>query len=93
MLTGARAECPEPGDINKWLLAPQCGFAVVHKEELFQDVRAELNGCSEIGHVFLVTDSEDAFKEMRTMLRKGSQSYMLYSSYLRNFGINTATTS
>ena len=93
MLTGAKAECPKPGRIGKWLIAPECGFAVLHNEELFIEFRNELKGRKEIEHVFLVTDSEDTFKEMRAGLRKGTRAHMLYSSYLRNFGINVRSAS
>lgn len=88
ILTGAKAKCPKPGHISKWLIAPECGFAVLHNEEFFLEFRDELWSRKEIEHVFLVTDSEDTFKEMRAGLRKGTRAYMLYSSYLRNFGIN-----
>ena len=93
MLAGAKSECPKPGRISKWLIAPECGFAVLHNEELFIEFRDELKGRKEIEHIFLVTDSEDTFKEMRAGLRKGLRSHMLYSSYLRNFGINIRPTS
>src|SRR5437762_2226954 len=89
MLAGAKAECPKAGRINDWLLAPECSFAVLHKEELFEDFNAELKGHPEIVHVFLVTDSEESFAEMRSGLRKSIQATMLYSSYLRNFSINS----
>ena len=89
MLTGSRGECPKPGRIDRWLIAANCGFAVLHKEALFEDFRTELTRVDSIDHVFLVTDSEEAFKEMRSGLGKGTQATMLYSSYLRNFGINT----
>ena len=89
MLAGAKAECPKAGRINDWLLAPECTFAVLHKEELFEDFNAELKGHPEIVRVFLVTDSEESFAEMRSGLRKSIQATMLYSSYLRNFSINS----
>ena len=89
MMAGAKAECPKAGRINDWLLAPECTFAVLHKEELFEDFNAELKGHPEIVHVFLVTDSEESFAEMRSGLRKSIQATMLYSSYLRNFSINS----
>jgi adenine-specific DNA-methyltransferase len=88
MLTGAKAECPKAGRIDKWLITQECGFAVLHNEELFLEFRAELKGMKGIRHIFLVTDSEDTFKEMRAGLRRGTRTHMLYSSYLRNFGIN-----
>ena len=89
MLAGGKAQCPRAGRINGWLLAAECSFAVLHNEELFEDFNAELKRHREIVHVFLVTDSEESFAEMRSSLRKGIQATMLYSSYLRNFSINS----
>jgi hypothetical protein len=39
--------------------------------------------------VWIVTDSEDAFAEMRSSLPPRLISSMLYRDYLRNFTINT----
>ena len=63
MLTGANAQCPKAGRINGWLLAPECGFAVLHNEERFKDFSDELKRYRQIVYVFLVTDSEESFAE------------------------------
>jgi hypothetical protein len=40
-------------------------------------------------HVWIVTDSKDAFAEMRSSLPSRLVTSMLYRDYLRNFQINT----
>ena len=90
MIAGSKAACPSPTRIGKWLISPDCGFAVLHKDTAFQDFLEEIKG-KPMAHVFLVTDSEDSFKEMRAQLPSGTETHMLYSSYLRNFRINTST--
>ena len=41
-------------------------------------------------HLFLITDSEDQFAEMRSALGRKYTCVQLYRSYLENFRINTA---
>jgi adenine-specific DNA-methyltransferase len=43
----------------------------------------------DVTHVWIVTDSEDAFAEMRSVLPGRISTSMLYRDYLRNFRINT----
>jgi adenine-specific DNA-methyltransferase len=93
MLAGSRGRCPISAKIARWLIAPECGLAVLHKEEFFDTFLDELDPLiPSINHVFLVTDSEDAFKEMRQSLPRAMVVTMLYSSYLRNFAINAGPT-
>jgi hypothetical protein len=42
-----------------------------------------------VTHVWLVTDSEEAYAEMRSALPARLAVSMLYRDYLRNFRINT----
>ena len=42
-----------------------------------------------IGHVFLVTDSEDAYAEMCESLTEDRVTHMLYRDYLRSFRISS----
>lgn len=45
-----------------------------------------------ITHVFLVTDSVEAFHEMRSQIGKSKRCVQLYKSYLDNFKINLEST-
>jgi adenine-specific DNA-methyltransferase len=64
-------------------------YAVLFQEESFRKFRKELDGRKDITHVWIVTDSEDAFAEMRSALPSRLATSMLYRDYLRNFRINT----
>jgi adenine-specific DNA-methyltransferase len=61
---------------------------VLIQEQHFAEFKRELKGRTDIGIVFLVTDSEEAFREMSADLPGRPQTKMLYKSYLDNFRIN-----
>lgn len=64
-------------------------YAVLLREERFTRFRKALEKRSDISRVWIVTDSEDAFAEMRGALPARIRTSMLYRDYLRNFIINT----
>lgn len=64
-------------------------FAVLFQEKSFRKLRKALEQRSDITHIWIVTDSEDAFAEMRSVLPGNIVTSMLYRDYLRNFRINT----
>lgn len=65
-------------------------YAVLFRESRFRKFKEALQGRPEITHVYLVTDSEEAYAEMRSALPSKITTSMLYRDYLRNFRINTA---
>lgn len=67
-------------------------YAVLFRESRFRQFREGLLRRPDITHVWLVTDSEDAYAEMRSALPGGLFVSMLYRDYLRNFRINTERT-
>jgi adenine-specific DNA-methyltransferase len=71
------------------LVPPGMPYAVLFREERFRRFLKALTGRADLTHVWLVTDSEDAFAEMRSMLDPRLKVSMLYRDYLRNFKINT----
>jgi adenine-specific DNA-methyltransferase len=72
------------------MLVPASGtYAVLYREERFRKFLAAITGREDLTHVWIVTDSEDAFAEMRAALRPDLVTSMLYRDYLRNFRINT----
>lgn len=83
---GARPDAPDESDM---LIPPQGRFAVLYREERFRAFSRALRDRPDISHVWIVTDSEDAFAEMRAMLPGRLAISMLYRDYLRNFRINT----
>ncbi|MBZ5640259.1 MAG: hypothetical protein LAO51_16055 [Acidobacteriia bacterium] len=72
------------------MLVPQGSrYAVLFREEQFRRFRKAVESRPDLSHVWIVTDSEDAFAEMRAALPPRLVTSMLYRDYLRNFRINT----
>lgn len=76
-------------DDHEMFLPPSGHFAVLLREERFRKFSRELEKRKDIRLVYLVTDSENAFAEMRASLPPHVSASMLYRDYLRNFRINT----
>ncbi len=64
-------------------------FAVLLKERHFSEFRTALATRPDITHVFLVTDSQEAFREMSADIAGDRETVMLYKNYLDNFRLNT----
>ena len=63
-------------------------FCVLLKEEHYREFSEKLATRTDITHVFLVTDSDEAFREMAAGLAAKKRCVQLYKSYLENFQIN-----
>ena len=90
MKGGAIGRCPvlESNELPEMLILPQNKMAVLIDEIYYSEFDAELRQHPEIQTVFIVTDSETAY---RSMIRTydGKVCYQLYRDYLDNFRINT----
>ena len=90
MKGGAIGKCPvlENDGLPNMLILPQNKMAVLVDEIYYSEFDAELSQHPEIQTVFIVTDSETAY---RSMIRTydGKDCYQLYRDYLDNFRINT----
>lgn len=90
MKGGAVGRCPvlESDELPEMLILPQNKMAVLVDEIYYSEFDAELSQHPEIQTVFIVTDSETAY---RSMIRSydGKDCYQLYRDYLDNFRINT----
>lgn len=90
MKGGAIGKCPEleSDELPEMLVLPENKMAVLIDEIYYSEFDAQLNQHPEIQTVFIVTDSESAY---RTMIRtyEGKACYQLYRDYLDNFRINT----
>ena len=64
-------------------------FGVLLDPDSFQEFAKALTARSDLTHVWIVTDDEQAFARMRTQLKRSLRVTMLYRNYLRNFIINT----
>jgi adenine-specific DNA-methyltransferase len=82
---GARPEINEAD----MLVPPNVPYAILFREEKFRKFLKAIAGRDALTHVWIVTDSEDAFAEMRAALHPRLITSMLYRDYLRNFRINT----
>ena len=89
MKGGAIGRCPalENDDLPNMLILPQNKMAVLMDEIYYSEFDAELSRNPEIQTIFIVTDSETAY---RSMIRTydGKDCYQLYRDYLDNFRIN-----
>ena len=90
MKGGAIGKCPalENDNLPNMLILPQNKMAVLVDEIYYSEFDAELSQHPEIQTVFIITDSETAY---RSMIRTydGKDCYQLYRDYLDNFRINT----
>ncbi len=86
--SGAKGKRPELTDaeIPSMLILPQNGFAVLTEETAFAAFKARLEETDGIQDVYLVTNSESAFREMSRAL-PGKDTCQLYRDYLTNFRI------
>ncbi len=71
-----------------WFIPKHSSYAVLLEESAFATFRKALKERLDIAYVFLVTDSEEAYRDMCGELPKGIKAKMLYKSYLDNFRIN-----
>lgn len=74
---------------KEWYVSEGGGYAVLFIVAALHDLEQELAGRADITHLYVITDSPDAFAEVREALGQGRQTSMLYRDYLRNFRINT----
>lgn len=90
MKGGAIGRCPifKSDELPELLILPQNQMAVLIDEIYYSEFDAELSQHPEIQTVFIVTDSETAY---RSMIRTydGKDCYQLYRDYLDDFRINT----
>lgn len=90
MKGGSVGKCPSLNteDLPDMLILPENKMAVLIDEVYYPEFDTKLAAHPEIQTVFIVTDSESAYREMiRTY--DGKDCYQLYRDYLDNFRINT----
>ncbi len=91
MKCGAHGECPtlEGDNIPDLMVLPENRFAILNQESAFMRLEQSLGENTSIETVFIVTDSEPAFRRMQGMLPQ-VRCIQLYRDYLDNFRINFA---
>jgi adenine-specific DNA-methyltransferase len=85
---GAVGKRPElHGETPDMLILPENKLAILVSESSFMAFAEHLDEHPEIDTVFIVTDSEKAYREMISGI-SAKHTYQLYRSYLDNFRIN-----
>ena len=84
---GPRPDVPKKMAIPPYLVPDKNPFAVLVDEAAYRDFVNALQNRDDITHVFLITDSEDAFHDMASGISAPS-CIQLYRDYLENFMIN-----
>lgn len=84
---GPRPELPRRMDVPPMLIPDKNYFAVLVDESAYRAFVDELQNRDDITHVFLITDSEEAFHEMASEI-SAPHIIQLYRDYLENFMIN-----
>ena len=88
MMAAALGEMKLSKGTGKYHFPKGCPFCVLLREDHFKEFAAKLTERPDITHVFLVTDSVEAFYEMGSQISKDKLRIQLYKSYLDNFKIN-----
>jgi adenine-specific DNA-methyltransferase len=88
MAAGGVGNWEEP-DGQDYSMPEGSTYGVLFKESRFRRFGEALEERPDVTHVWLVTDSEEAYAEMRSALPARLTVSMLYRDYLRNFRINT----
>jgi adenine-specific DNA-methyltransferase len=90
MMAGAKGPRPEAPDAHvHWLLPEGCTFVVLIREGRFREFLAKIESRADLTHVFLVTNSDSAYHDMREDLPEHIEVVQLYRNYLDNFKIST----
>jgi len=88
LMAGASGELELSKGAAKYHFPKGCPFCILLREDHFSEFSLKLATRPDITHVFLVTDSVEAFYEMSGHVAKGKRCVHLYKSYLDNFKIN-----
>ncbi len=94
LTAGAKTKRTDIDPAKKWSIVADAGYAVLFEAVAIRRFIAALNKKpGGIEHLFLVTDSEDAYAEMVEAVGPGYTTHMLYRDYLRSFRIDAVATS
>lgn len=88
LASGATGEMPSPPETRDIWVPDEARFAVLFDEGRARELLHILEKRPDVTHVYFVTDSPEAFVEMRSMFGNHSCT-MLYRDYLRTFKVTT----
>jgi adenine-specific DNA-methyltransferase len=91
LAAGGRGARPEMLDAasKEFFVSERGGYAVLFAHVALRDLEEEIAGRHDITHLYVITDSPDAYAEAVEVLGQSRNTSMLYRDYLRNFRINT----
>jgi adenine-specific DNA-methyltransferase len=89
MAAGSVGNREKPEEGQDYSIPEGSTYGVLFRESRFRRFKEALEERPDVTHVWLVTDSEEAYAEMRSVLPAWLSVSMLYKDYLRSFRINT----
>lgn len=90
LLAGGKATRPDDVDPTKpFYVAERAGYAILFEDASLWAFEKAIEGRDDVTHLFVVTDSEEAFIDARELVGHGRKTSMIYRDYLRTFRINT----
>ncbi|HPZ14754.1 MAG TPA: DNA methyltransferase, partial [Bacillota bacterium] len=89
LAAGGVGQRPETDAGADYAVHVESNYAVLFERRAFRSFLAQVKRSPQVTHVFLVTDSETAFLQMKAKLPESLKISMLYRDYLANFRINT----
>lgn len=89
LAAGAVGRREVPTESAEFTIPDGSSYGVLFRESRFRQFRQALEARPDVSNIYLITDSEEAYAEMRSALPQGRSTSMLYRDYLRNFRINT----
>lgn len=89
LAAGGAGQRPETDAGADYAVHVESNYAVLFERRAFRSFLAQVKRSPQVTHVFLVTDSETAFLQMKAKLPESLKISMLYRDYLANFRINT----
>jgi len=84
LAAGAKGKRPKRKKGDKFLIAPESRYAVLLDDSAFREFEEQIAD-ADLTHVFLVTDSDDAYAEMRAQTAPSVRTVHLYRDFLRHF--------
>lgn len=89
LAAGGRGDRPQTVDTTQpFFVSEDGGYAVLFDDAALHDLEQQLDGREDISHVYVITDSPDAYAEARATIGYGRETAMLYRDYLQSFRIN-----
>lgn len=89
LAAGGQGDRPSVKAPTDMLVPDGVPYAILFREERLRSFLKTIQKRADLTHVWIVTDSEDAFGEMRAAVDPRLATSMLYRDYLRTFRINT----